>query len=266
MSKGSVVGQVRHYCTHCERKLDEKYLVNVYYTLLKKSAWHCPNCMSTVADNLHRILDNKKSRYLIELFSGSKTISSVAENEFGYSTCSIDNNPQLSPSICTDIMDLKLSALSNKKQCSVIWASPPCTYFSKLTIAQHWKKMIKAHRQYVYMPQTDNAWSAIKIVERTLWLIKKINPTWYFIENPQGVMRHLPQLSSVPFRYSVSYSDYGVDVFKPTDIFTNHSGLQLKTITQHVDSMPPGSVAKQSNSFCRSVVPAQLIRTILGQL
>jgi hypothetical protein len=252
----------RHYCTFCGRKIDAKYLVKIHYTLLKKDAFHCQKCLSANADVLHRVID-EKSKYLIELFSGSKTVSTIAETEFDYSAVSIDNNAQLSPSICTDIMHLKLSDLKNKKDCRVIWASPPCPYFSKLTIAQHWKKITKAHRQYIYMPQTSEAWSAIKIVERTLWLIKKINPTFYFIENPQGVMRHLAQLSSVPFRYTVSYSDYGIDVYKPTDIFTNCPGLPLKKIIRNVREMPAGTVAKMNNSFERSKVPVQLIRTIL---
>lgn len=252
----------RHYCTYCGRKIEEKYLVQVHYTLLKKDAFHCQKCMSANADVLHRMI-SKEKRGFIEFFSGSKIVSTIAETEFNYSTVSIDNNSKLSPSICCDIMQLKLSALSNKKECKIVWASVPCTWFTKLTIAQHWKKMTKAHRQYIYMSQTQQAWSAIKIVERTLWLIKKINPTFYFIENPQGVMRHLAQLSSVPFRYTVSYSDYGIDIYKPTDIFTNCPGLPLKKIIRNVKEMPPDSVAKMSNSFERSKVPAQLIRTIL---
>lgn len=255
---------IRHYCTCCKKKFYEKKMVEVYYKLLKKSFYHCQNCMSAVADNLHSII-NRKPKYLIELFSGSKTVSTVAKNDFNYKTLTVDLEEKYSPDICKDVNDIKLSEIAFKKKCSVLWASVPCYCFSILTLKIHWKKMIKAHRDYIYMPQTKEAWAALKLLEKTLWLIKHINPTYYFIENPRGVMRHLPQMKHIPYIHSVSYKDYGLPYEKPTDIFTNHPALKLEKLKRSNYQIATSQVQDLTNSFQRSIVPAELIKSILLQ-
>jgi site-specific DNA-cytosine methylase len=256
--------EVRHYCTCCNKKFYEKKMIEIEYNLLKKSFWHCQICVSAYADNLHTIV-NKKSKYLIELFSGSKTVSSVAKNEFNYKTLTIDNEASYNPDICQDINTLKLTQISYKKQCSIIWASVPCYCFTILTLKTHWKKMIKAHRDYIYMPQTKEAWAAIRLLEKTLWLIKHINPTYYFIENPRGVMRHLPQTKHIPYIHSISYKDYGFSYEKPTDIFTNHPALQLKKLRRSDYETSKKDLQSLNSSYERSIVPIELVRSIISQ-
>ncbi len=40
----------RLYCNTCNRKRERKYLVKVYYKLLQKTAYHCKEHLTTLAD------------------------------------------------------------------------------------------------------------------------------------------------------------------------------------------------------------------------
>ncbi|SEC66841.1 hypothetical protein SAMN04489761_3451 [Tenacibaculum sp. MAR_2009_124] len=40
----------RHYCTCCGKKRNENKMKHVWYSLIRKSFWHCFDCMSTATD------------------------------------------------------------------------------------------------------------------------------------------------------------------------------------------------------------------------
>lgn len=237
----------------------------VYYKLLKKSAWHCINCMSALADNLH-FVPGEKERYMLELFSGSKTVSTVAESEYQYRTYTVDIEQKYLPALCTDISKLRLNQIPESKKIFIVWASVPCDIFNIMVIKDHWDKITYSHRQYYYIPKTQQARAAIQLLEKTLWLIKSINPVYYFIENPRGSLRHMPQMNFAPFRYTVSYNDFGADVYKPTDLFTNCNFLKLPQLRSSVGRKFPGSVLEMDSSYERSIVPPGLVREILKQI
>lgn len=251
----------RHYCTYCGKKRSEENLTQVYYKLLKKKAWHCTDHTSTNADFLQII--SKKKGVFLELFSGSKEVSKIAES-YGYETFSIDINPKFAPSLICDILKVKLVQLPRNVE--IVWASIPCTVFSILSIGKHWEKVNYSWRKYFYIPKTEEAKEAIRIVEKTLWLINNLNPTYFVIENPRGALRHLPQVRAIPFRHTVSYSNYGFDYYKPTDLFTNCPGLLFKKLPYHVGNTLPGSVNSLPSAYERSLVPDQLIHSILSQM
>lgn len=257
--------KTRHYCTSCGIKQFESSMKEIYYPLLRKSAWHCQLCMSTFADNLH-FKTGEKERYLLELFAGSCTVSRTANNEFGYRTFTIDLEEKYQPDLSADILKLALNQIPDRNKISIVWASVPCTQYSILNLANHWDKITYNHRRYYYFPKTSEARTAVQLLEKTLWLIKKINPTYYFIENPRGALRHMPQMVSIPFRYEISYSDFGLDIYKPTDIFSNCSFLNFPKLTTSVGKTFPGSVTEMNSAFERSIVPAALIREILSQI
>jgi hypothetical protein len=237
----------------------------VYYKLLKKEAWHCTKCMSLFGDNLH-FIPNQKSRYLLELFSGSKTVSSIAETEYQYRTFTIDNVPKFIPALCADISKLSLKQIPESKKVFMIWASIPCLYYTIMNVKDHWDKITYNHRQYYYIPKTREARQAIQLLEKTIWIIKSINPVYYIIENPRGALRHMPQMNFAPFRYTVSYNDFGCDLYKPTDLFTNCNFLHLPKIKSSVGRTFAGSVLDLKTSFERSIVPPGLVREILKQI
>ena len=254
----------RSYCTCCKRKFYKKDLIEIHYKLLKKNALHCQKCMSAFVDNLQYKI-GKKEPYLLELFSGSKTVSNTAES-FGFKTFSIDIENKFSPSLVQDISKLSLKQIPEREKIMIVWASVPCTYYSILNLLPHWKKLTYAHRKYYYVPVSKEAFNSIRLLEKTLFLIKKINPIYFFIENPRGALRHMPQISSVPFMHSISYSDYGMDVYKPTDIFTNCSFLKLHKIKREPGKIFENQITDMNSSFERSIVPALLIESIITQI
>ena len=254
----------RHYCTSCESKILETRMKRVWYPLLKKHAWHCLKCVSTAVDYLH-FTSHKKEPYLLELFSGSQTVSKVAES-FNYRTFNVDFESKFNPDLVKDISKLSLKDIPGQKSISIIWASIPCTVYSVLNLHNHWEKIVYSHRKYYYIPKTNEAKKAAQLLEKTIWLIKSINPDYYFIENPRGALRHMPQMNFAQVRHEISYSDFGLDIYKPTDIFTNCNFLKLPQLRRPVGITFPGSVVKMTNAYERSKVPALLIESILKQI
>lgn len=95
-----------------------------------------------------------------------------------------------------------------------------CTKFSVAAIGKHW---IKGTNE----PKTPETIEALKLLEHTVALIKELNPTFYFIENPRGKMRKMDVLQNLP-RYTVTYCQYNDFRMKPTDIWTNHPEPNFK--------------------------------------
>ena len=151
---------------------------------------------------------------VLELFAGSRSFSKVAE-EFDYDTFSVDINDFDNIDYVTDILDFdytKINFIPN-----VIWASPPCTYFSVASIGHHWNKD--------NTPKTKEAVLGVKIVEKTLEIIRyyiSINPNLkYYIENPRGKLRKLDVIRGIP-KTTICYCQYGENRMKPTDIWSNN--------------------------------------------
>ena len=73
---------------------------------------------------------------LLELFCGTKSIGKVFDQN-GWDVISVDFNERFEPTICKNVLDLTPQDIMDKlpthaKQINVIWASPPCTQYSKL--------------------------------------------------------------------------------------------------------------------------------------
>jgi len=120
---------------------------------------------------------------VLELFSGTKSFTKECLKH-GWECFTIDNNCKLNPDLCKDILDLTIQDIPFKPD--IIWASPPCTCFSVASIGTHWTGGKKG-----YVPKSDNCKVALQIIEKTLDIIKEIDPQFYIIENPRGVMRKL---------------------------------------------------------------------------
>ena len=100
-------------------------------------------------------------------------------------------------------------------------------------------------------------------------LIEKLNPTYYFIENPRGGMRKMEFMQDYP-RYTVTYCQYGDTRMKPTDIWTNHPNPKFKQMCHNGDpchvSAPRGSrtgTQGLKGSKERSVIPQALCKHIV---
>ena len=147
----------------------------------------------------------------LELFCGTKSFNKVARI-YADETTTTDVDGRFSPDITSDVLDLKF----NEGEFDVVWASPPCEGFSVASIGKHWNKD--------HTPKTDKAVEALQLVEKTISIIRDINPTYWFIENPRGKLRKVIDryLQGLDYkRETISYCRYGDTRMKPTDIWTN---------------------------------------------
>jgi len=94
---------------------------------------------------------------IVELFCGTKSFAKVAQ-ERGHNIFTTDKNPIFKPTICCDILSFNPKTVPFKVD--VLWASPPCTFFSVASIGKHW---YPDHR-----PKTAQAQWGMIIVRKTL--------------------------------------------------------------------------------------------------
>ena len=144
--------------------------------------------------------------HLLELFSGTGSIGNVFRR-MGWTVTSVDMDPQFSPDICCDVMDVQKDMITIPPD--VIWASPPCTHYSRARTTAKTPRDLEGSDALVN-----------KVLEIIGWY-----DCLYFIENPLGMMRHRPMMQAIP-RRSVDYCQYADDRFnryyrKRTDIWTN---------------------------------------------
>ena len=220
---------------------------------------------------------------VLELFAGSRSFSKVAE-EMGMETFTSDIKPFEKIDLVIDILELDNDLLMQKlfkkgiDNIDCVWASPPCTYFSVASIGHHWNKD--------HTPKTEEAKLGVKIIQKTVDIIKFLKPDYFFIENPRGKLRKLEVVKGIP-RATVTYCQYGEDRMKPTDIWSNfifeeHSLLSEDNKLQgwkpremcfngnkncHHQPAPRGSQTGTQGikgNYLRSVVPYELCKEILN--
>lgn len=191
----------------------------------------------------------------VELFCGTKSFSKVAK-ELGHETFTVDIDPKLEPDLVCNILDFKIEMLPEKfRSPNIVWASPPCTTFSVASIGKHWNKD--------GTPKTKEAELGLKILLQTKGIIYALQPKYWFIENPRGMMR---KFMTSP-RQTVSYCQYGDTRQKPTDIWTNSNwkGKMCKPKSKCHVSAPRGSrtgTQGLKNASDRGIIPPALFKEI----
>ena len=199
---------------------------------------------------------------VLELFAGSRSIGKAAE-ELGMEVFSSDLTPFEGIHYAVDIREFDINKLPFAPD--VVWASPPCTSFSVASIGRHWNK-----DGDIITPKTENAVLGQELVLRTLELIRQINPKYWFIENPRGMLRKMPFMESLPIRHTITYCQYGDSRMKPTDIWTNCEGWTPRPACKngmpcHI-SAPRGSATGTQGlkgNYERSKIPHDLCIEIL---
>jgi hypothetical protein len=199
---------------------------------------------------------------VLELFAGSRSVGKACE-ELGYEVYSSDINDFQGIDYVTDIRGFDIDKVPFVPD--IIWASPPCTYFSVASIGKHWNKD--------NTPKSDNAMFGVEIVSATLYIInvfKSINPNliWY-MENPRGKLRKLSVVDGL-YKNTVTYCQYGDTRMKPTDIWTNNLNWKPRPMCKngmpcHV-SAPRGSqtgTQGMKGNYERSKIPHELCIEIL---
>ena len=203
---------------------------------------------------------------VLELFAGSRSFSKVAE-EMGMETFTTDIKDFDNIDYVVDILDFVPMKVPFEPD--IIWASPPCTYFSVASIGKHWYKD--------HTPKTEQAKLGVKIIKCTLDIIKYFKPKYFFIENPRGKLRKLDVIKGYG-RTTVTYCQYGDKRMKPTDIWSNHIADWFDTdawkprpmckngMPCH-ESAPRGSKTGTQGlkgNYERSIVPYELCKEILN--
>ena len=198
---------------------------------------------------------------VLELFAGSCSVGKAAK-KLGYDVFSSDINNFEDIDYVVNILDFDVSKVPF--QPDIIWASPPCTGFSVAAIGHHW-----AGGKGAYIPKTDTAKLGIELVKKTIEIINHFQPTYWFMENPRGVLRKMPFMNEFT-RRTVTYCQYGDERMKPTDIWTNNDLWIPRRMCKNGDpchvAAPRGSktgTQGRSNAYERSKIPDELCLEIL---
>ena len=200
---------------------------------------------------------------VLELFAGSRSFSKVAE-KYGFDTYTTDIEHFEGIDQVCDIRKFdELKMIREWGHPDIIWASPPCTCFSVASIGHHWKGGSKA-----YIPKTKEAELGISLVKHMRIIIGVLEPKYYIIENPRGLLRKLGLIPHDP--QTAWYCQYGDNRAKPTDLWTNFYWTP-KTCKNgnpdcHHQPAPRGSrtgTQGLKNAYERSKVPEKLCEEII---
>jgi len=197
----------------------------------------------------------------IELFAGTGSFSKVAEQR-GHSIFRVELDKDFEAEIHADI--LKISEKDLPGDIDILWASPPCTCFSVASIGRSWIGN--------YHPKRTETALGMAYVLKTLELIKKIQPKYWFIENPRGVLRKMAFMDGL-HRNTVTYCQYGDNRMKPTDIWTNCESWTPRPMCKngspcHIAAPRGSKTGTQGlkNAKYRAIVPKKLIIEIIEHI
>lgn len=161
---------------------------------------------------------------VLELFAGTRSVGKAFERK-GHEVYSIEWDRNFEDiDWYEDIGKITAQDILEKfGKPDVIWASPDCTSYSLAAISHHRRKEADGN----LAPITEYAKFCDTVNTHVIELIKELNPTYFFIENPRGGLCKMKFMQGIP-KHLVTYCQYGYPYMKPTHIFTNHPNPQFK--------------------------------------
>ena len=167
-------------------------------------------------------ITNEKS-VLLELFSGTGSVGR-AFRALGWEVFSVDIDAAAKPTLVANVLDLQLDALPPRVDC--IWASPPCTHYSRA-------------RTKAKTPRDLEGSDAL--VRKVLNIIDHYGAPDWFMENPEsGLLKSREVVARLPMRV-VDYCKYGKPYRKRTAIWTNAGWAPQQPLCKHDCSASSGS-------------------------
>lgn len=161
---------------------------------------------------------------VLELFAGTRSIGKAFERK-GHEVFSVEWNKNFENIDWHEDIG-KITAqdiLERFGKPDVIWASPDCTSYSLAAISHHRKR----EEDGTLTPVSDYAKFCDKVNAHVIELIKELDPTYFFIENPRGALCRMEFMKGIP-KHLVTYCQYGDTRMKPTHIFTNYPNPEFK--------------------------------------
>ena len=157
---------------------------------------------------------------ILELFAGTRSIGKAFERA-GHEVYSIEWDKNFEDiDWYEDIGKITAQDIIERfGKPDVIWASFDCATFSIAAISHHRRKNLETGN---LDPVSDYAKFCDRVDQNVLKLIKDLNPTYYWIENPVGGLRKMTWMQDIPYRYTTTYCQWGEKRMKPTDLFTNY--------------------------------------------
>ncbi len=171
---------------------------------------------------------------LLELFSGTGSVGKIYHGE----VISVDINDykgKYPPTHKINILDFDYKEYE-PDFFDVIWASPPCVYYSKLQ--DTWIGRKKKDGIYTIEKHNKNLELADTWVKKAIEIIDYFSPRLWFIENPQsGTLKNREFMKDIPY-YDVDYCMYAKWGYrKRTRIWTNKKDFDGKLCNKKCGNM-----------------------------
>ena len=159
---------------------------------------------------------------LLELFSGTGSVGR-SFRACGWDVFSVDIDAAAKPTLVANVLDLQWDALPPRVDC--IWASPPCTHYSRA-------------RTKAKTPRDLEGSDAL--VQKVLDITDRYGVPW-FMENPHsGLLESREVVEYLPFKV-VDYCKYGKPYRKRTAIWTNTWWEPRQPLCKHDCPVSTGS-------------------------
>jgi len=173
---------------------------------------------------------------VLELFSGTHSVGKICDS-LGWSSVSLDLQDA---DININILDWDYTEYP-PNHFDIIWASPPCQFFSNCRSCQIGRPLKKHNGKILTkeMIHDDINKYGLPILRKTEEIIDYFKPKYYFIENPQtGKMKNYIDRPFYDVDYCM-YSNWGYK--KRTRIFTNLKGFDSKLCNKKCGNMIPNT-------------------------